>query len=137
MFVIDVGHEKIAISEANKLGIPVVGVVDTNNDPSRIDYVIPGNDDAIRAVHLYVQGAADAILDGRQTAAAMAGGQDSEELAPELATALETALEVVAESETVAAEPEETPRQQPQDGDSPSASEPTLESGTEPKADDR
>jgi hypothetical protein len=74
MFVIDVGHEKIAISEANKLGIPVVGVVDTNNDPSKIDYVIPGNDDAIRAVRLYIEGAADAILDGRQTAAAMAGG---------------------------------------------------------------
>jgi hypothetical protein len=73
MFVIDVGHEKIAISEANKLGIPVVGVVDTNNDPSKIDYVIPGNDDAIRAVRLYIEGAADAILDGRQTAAAMAG----------------------------------------------------------------
>jgi small subunit ribosomal protein S2 len=73
MFVIDVGHEKIAITEANKLGIPVVGVVDTNNDPSQIDYVIPGNDDAIRAVRLYIEGAADAILDGRQTAATMAG----------------------------------------------------------------
>ncbi|NCA69521.1 MAG: 30S ribosomal protein S2 [Sphingobacteriia bacterium] len=73
MFVIDVGHEKIAVSEANKLGIPVVGVVDTNNDPSRVDYVIPGNDDAIRAVQLYIRGAADAILDGRRTAAAMVG----------------------------------------------------------------
>jgi small subunit ribosomal protein S2 len=79
MFVIDVGHEKIAISEANKLGIPVVGVVDTNNDPSRIDYVIPGNDDAIRAVRLYIDGAADAVLDGRQTAAATAGGRMSPE----------------------------------------------------------
>jgi small subunit ribosomal protein S2 len=76
MFVVDVGHEKIAISEANKLGIPVVGVVDTNNDPSNIDYVIPGNDDAIRAVRLYIEGAADAVLDGRQTAAAMAGRRD-------------------------------------------------------------
>jgi small subunit ribosomal protein S2 len=80
MFVIDVGHEKIAISEANKLGIPVVGVVDTNNDPSNIDYVIPGNDDAIRAVRLYIEGAASAILDGRQTAAAMAGGRMPEEI---------------------------------------------------------
>ena len=85
MFVIDVGHEKIAISEANKLGIPVVGVVDTNNDPSKIDYVIPGNDDAIRAVRLYVEGAASAVLDGRQTAAAMAGGRRSEMLADEIA----------------------------------------------------
>jgi small subunit ribosomal protein S2 len=73
MFVIDVGHEKIAVTEANKLGIPVIGVVDTNNDPSNVDYVIPGNDDAIRAVRLYIAGAADAILDGRSTAAAMVG----------------------------------------------------------------
>lgn len=79
LFVVDVGHEKIAVNEANKLGIPVVGVVDTNNDPSRVDYVIPGNDDAIRAVRLYIEGAASAILDGRQTAAAMAGGRDPEE----------------------------------------------------------
>ncbi len=79
LFVIDVGHEKIAVNEANKLGVPVVGVVDTNNDPSRVDYVIPGNDDAIRAVRLYIEGAASAILDGRQTAAAMAGGRDPAE----------------------------------------------------------
>jgi small subunit ribosomal protein S2 len=77
MFVIDVGHEKIAVTEANKLGIPVVGVVDTNNDPSKVDYVIPGNDDAIRAVRLYISGAADAILDGRRTAAAMVGRGDA------------------------------------------------------------
>ena len=83
MFVVDVGYEKIAVTEANKLGIPVVGVVDTNNDPSNIDYVIPGNDDAIRAVRLYIQGAASSILDGRQTAAAMAGGQEMPEPSPE------------------------------------------------------
>jgi small subunit ribosomal protein S2 len=71
------GHEKIAVTEANKLGIPVVGVVDTNNDPSKVDYVIPGNDDAIRAVRLYISGAADAILDGRNTAAAMVGRGDT------------------------------------------------------------
>jgi small subunit ribosomal protein S2 len=79
LFVVDVGHEKIAVNEANKLGVPVVGVVDTNNDPSRVDYVIPGNDDAIRAVRLYIEGAASAILDGRQTAAAMAGGREPAE----------------------------------------------------------
>jgi small subunit ribosomal protein S2 len=61
LFVIDVGHEKIAVSEAKKLGIPVVGVVDTNNSPDNIDYVIPGNDDAMRAIRLYVQGVAEAI----------------------------------------------------------------------------
>ena len=78
MFVIDVGHEKNAVTEANKLGIPVVGVVDTNNDPSRVDYVIPGNDDAIRAVRLYIAGAADAVLDGRDTAVGMLAGRESE-----------------------------------------------------------
>lgn len=74
MFVIDVGHEKIAITEAAKLGIPVVGVVDTNNNPDGVDYVIPGNDDAIRAVQLYVQGAAQAVLDGRGTQVLMPAG---------------------------------------------------------------
>lgn len=64
MFVIDVEHERIAIQEANKLGIPVIGVVDTNSDPSGVDYVIPGNDDAIRAVKLYVTAVADACLEG-------------------------------------------------------------------------
>jgi len=76
LFIIDVGHEKIAVTEANKLGIPVVGVVDTNNDPGSIDYVIPGNDDAIRAVRLYIAGAAAAVIDGRNSAAAMAGRPD-------------------------------------------------------------
>jgi small subunit ribosomal protein S2 len=81
LFVIDVGHEKIAVSEANKLGIPVVGVVDTNNDPGSVDYVIPGNDDAIRAVRLYIEGAANAVLEGRNSAAAAAGrGDDFVEL---------------------------------------------------------
>jgi small subunit ribosomal protein S2 len=68
LFVIDVGHEKIAVSEAVKLGIPIVGVVDTNNSPDGIDYVIPGNDDAIRAVTLYVKCAADAIVEARAAA---------------------------------------------------------------------
>jgi small subunit ribosomal protein S2 len=65
LFVIDVGYQKGAITEANKLGIPVVGVVDTNHSPDGVDYVIPGNDDASRAVRLYARGIADAILDGR------------------------------------------------------------------------
>ncbi|AEK57490.1 MULTISPECIES: 30S ribosomal protein S2 [Acidithiobacillus] len=66
LFVIDVGHENIAVAEAKKLGIPVVGVVDSNCDPSPIDYPIPGNDDATRAIRLYASLAADAILAGRQ-----------------------------------------------------------------------
>ncbi|KOR31413.1 30S ribosomal protein S2 [Achromatium sp. WMS2] len=65
MFVIDVGHEKIAITEARKLGIPVIGVVDTNNDPRDLDYIIPGNDDSVRAIQIYVQGASAAILEGK------------------------------------------------------------------------
>lgn len=72
LFVVDVGHEKIAIAEAVKLGIPVVGVVDTNNSPDGVDYLIPGNDDAIRAINLYVTGVADSILDARQAAQAAA-----------------------------------------------------------------
>lgn len=67
LFIIDVGYEKIAVSEARKLGIPVIGVVDTNNSPEGVDYVVPGNDDAIRAIALYTSGIADAIMDGRGT----------------------------------------------------------------------
>jgi len=78
LFIVDVGYERIAVTEANKLGIPVVGVVDTNNDPGFIDYVIPGNDDAIRAVSLYIEGAASAVLDGHSTAAAVAAGREGE-----------------------------------------------------------
>jgi len=65
IFVIDVGYHKIAVTEANKLGIPVIAVVDTNHTPDGIDYVIPGNDDSSRAIRLYARGVADAILEGR------------------------------------------------------------------------
>ena len=78
MFVVDVGHEKIAVAEARKLGIPVVGVVDTNNSPDHVDYVIPGNDDSIRAIQLYVQGVADAVEEGRSTMAQVGGSKDDE-----------------------------------------------------------
>lgn len=69
MFIIDVGYEGIAVAEARKLGIPVVAVVDTNNSPLGVDYVIPGNDDAIRAIQLYVTAAADAVNDGKAATA--------------------------------------------------------------------
>ena len=65
LFVIDVGYHKIAVTEAQKLGIPVVAVVDTNHSPDAIDYVIPGNDDSSRAIRLYARGVADAVLEGR------------------------------------------------------------------------
>ena len=65
LFVIDVDHERIAVTEANKIGIPVIGIVDTNSNPDGVDYVIPGNDDAIRAIHLYVSSIADACIAGK------------------------------------------------------------------------
>jgi small subunit ribosomal protein S2 len=70
MFVIDVGYHKIAVAEANKLGIPVIGIVDTNHSPLGIDYVIPGNDDSAKAVALYARALADAVLDGKANATA-------------------------------------------------------------------
>jgi small subunit ribosomal protein S2 len=81
IFVIDVGYHKIAVAEAKKLGIPLIGVVDTNHSPEGIDYVIPGNDDSSKAVTLYARGIADAILEGRANAVqdvvkAVAEGED-------------------------------------------------------------
>jgi len=68
MFVIDVGYHKIAILEAKKLGIPIIGIVDSNHSPEGIDYVIPGNDDSSKAVALYAKAVADAVLEGKANA---------------------------------------------------------------------
>jgi small subunit ribosomal protein S2 len=76
IFVIDVGHENIAIHEAKKLGIPVVAIVDTNCSPEGIDYVVPGNDDAMRAIMLYASGVADAVIEGRSSVPNVAVGED-------------------------------------------------------------
>jgi small subunit ribosomal protein S2 len=81
MFVIDVGYHKIAVAEAKKLGIPVIGVVDTNHSPEDIDYVIPGNDDSAKAVALYARAVADAVLEGKaaavtEVAQAVSGGDE-------------------------------------------------------------
>ncbi len=76
LFVIDVDHERIAVTEANSVRIPVIGVVDTNADPDGVQYVIPGNDDAIRAIELYVTAAADACLEGRRRAASLDGANE-------------------------------------------------------------
>jgi small subunit ribosomal protein S2 len=77
IFVIDVGYQKGAITEARKLGIPVIGVVDTNNSPEGVDYVIPGNDDSSRAIRLYARGVADAVLEGRaQVIQELVGGEE-------------------------------------------------------------
>ncbi len=89
LFVVDVGHEAIAVKEANKLRIPVVGLVDTNCDPTPIDYPIPGNDDAVRSIRLFCSKMADALIEGAQSLQAAAEGE-----------------EPVAETEEVAAEQE-------------------------------
>jgi len=121
LFIVDVGYEKIAISEAVKLGIPVVGIVDTNNSPEGVDYVIPGNDDAIRSIQLYVQGAADAVMEGRETAK----------------TVLSTRAE--ASAEAMAAEAERGSGKKPRQRSTKSATESkapavAIESAPEPSA---
>ena len=83
LFVIDVGHEKIAIAEAKRLGIPVIGVVDTNHSPDNIDYMIPGNDDSSRAISLYTTTVADAILAGRGTITTHKGSASDDFIAVE------------------------------------------------------
>ncbi len=85
MFVIDVDHESIAVKEAKKLGIPVIAVVDSNSDPDGIDYVIPGNDDSMRAIRLYTANFADAILEGRASVTTADAGEEFVEVAEESA----------------------------------------------------
>lgn len=102
IFVVDVDHEAIAIKEAKNLGIPVIGIVDTNSNPDNVDYIIPANDDAIRAVTLYVTSMADAIIAGKEYAQTQAGGKANQE-AP--AAAEEAPVE--AKAEEAAATPAE------------------------------
>jgi len=79
VFVIDTRHEQIAVDEARKLKIPVIGVVDTNCDPDEVDYVIPGNDDALRSIRLFAGGIADAVLSGRGIAESSAAGETADD----------------------------------------------------------
>jgi small subunit ribosomal protein S2 len=81
LFVVDVDHERIAINEANKLGIPVVGIVDTNSNPDGVDYIIPGNDDSIRAIKLYAASIADSVLEGRAESATVSNKDEFFEMA--------------------------------------------------------
>ena len=109
LFVVDVDHERIAINEANKLGIPVVGIVDSNSNPDGVDYIIPGNDDSIRAIKLYAASIADAVLEGKAQSAAITSKDEFVEEAavePEVKAKAEAAVEVevVAEVAQVAAE---------------------------------
>ncbi len=108
LFVIDVGHEAIAVAEANKLHIPVFGIVDTNNSPDSIDYVIPGNDDAIKAIRLYAQGVADAVIEGRAAAVIQQVEEEPEKKAvPKKKTAIKKKAAKPAEAEAPADEPAE------------------------------
>jgi len=106
LFVIDVGYENIAVQEATKLGIPVVGVVDTNNSPDKIDYIIPGNDDSMRAIKLYAKIIADAIIVGKES---IAGPADAEliELKSEDATPAKAPVKISAKKSATAAPVEE------------------------------
>jgi small subunit ribosomal protein S2 len=85
IFVLDVGYEKNAIAEAIKLGIPVVGIVDSNNSPDNIDYIIPGNDDSIRAIKLYCETAASAVLDAKNAVLGFSAKADSDDFIEETA----------------------------------------------------
>ena len=113
LFVVDVDHERIAVTEANKLGIPVIGIVDTNSDPDGVDYVIPGNDDAIRAIKLYVTAVADAVIAGKAAAGEVVTADEFVEVTEseaEPAPAAEAAeAEAPAEEATPAEEPAEAP----------------------------
>ena len=119
LFVVDVDHERIAVTEANKLGIPVIGIVDTNSDPDGVDYVIPGNDDAIRAIKLYVTAVADAVLAGKAAAGEVVSADEFVEVteaqaepaaaqeATETAEPAEPAAEAAAPESAEASEPAE------------------------------
>jgi len=128
LFVIDVDHERIAICEANKLGIPVVGIVDSNSDPDGVDYIIPGNDDAIRSIRLFVEAVADAVLEGRTEA----DGEVSEEDFVEIA-APEAAQEAPTGAQEPASEATEEPVPEAAEEPAPEASEePAPEASEEP-----
>lgn len=107
LFVIDTGYEKIAVNEARKLGIPVVAVVDTNNNPDEVDIVIPGNDDATRAIRVYAQSIADAIIDGKRSATAHVRDDDFVELADKKEKEpVKASQEIDADNATTGGEPE-------------------------------
>ena len=104
LFVVDVDHERIAINEANKLGIRVVGIVDTNSDPDGVDHIIPGNDDSIRAIKLYAASVADSILEGKAQAATVSSKDEFIEVDAKSAAEAEPVAEVAAVPEAAVPE---------------------------------
>jgi small subunit ribosomal protein S2 len=130
LFIVDVGHEEIAVNEANKLGIPVFGIVDSNNSPEGIDYIVPGNDDAIKAIRLYAQGIADAVIEGR--ASAVIAPEPAEETAPKRKVSVKKAA---AKKPAVKAEPEEkAPEVEAEAADAGAEVEAPAEQGSEDEA---
>ena len=126
LFVVDVDHERIAVTEANKLGIPVIGIVDTNSDPDGVDYVIPGNDDAIRAIKLYVTAVADAVLAGKAAAGEVVSADEFVEVteaeaapapAQEATEPAEPAAEAAASESAEVPEPVEAASEAPAEAD--------------------
>jgi len=103
LFVIDVGYEKIAVQEATKLGIPVVGVVDTNNSPDNIEYIVPGNDDSMRAIKLYTRLVADAILDGKQSIVTADANAELIEVDPDQDPVAKSSVKITAKKRSAAA----------------------------------
>jgi small subunit ribosomal protein S2 len=125
VFIIDVRKEEIAVAEANKLGIPVIAVVDTNCSPEGVDYIIPGNDDALRAVRLFASRIADAVLEGQQMlteGGATAEVPEAAETAPPAETAATSEAETAAEIE-----PEATSAAVPSSTEAPAAPEPEAQ----------
>ena len=114
LFIVDVGHESIAVKEAKTLGIPVIGIVDTNNSADNVDYIIPGNDDAIRAIQLYTAAIADSIVEGHIAAATNSEDMAAATPAPKAATPAaekkETAPEATEEKVATEETKEETPK---------------------------
>ncbi len=122
LFIVDVGHERIAVAEANKLGIPVVAIVDSNNTPDGVDYVVPGNDDAIRAIQLYSNAISGAVTDGKRASGNMEEVVEAAEPAPAEAAPAEAALaadDAVAKAEAEAAVSDAAATEAPPTADAP------------------
>ena len=138
LFIVDIGYEKIAIQEAKKLGIPVIAVVDTNCSPDDVDIVIPGNDDAIRAIRLYAQVIADAVIDGRGTITT--GKAEDDKAAPkaEKKAAVRTRKKAEPEAEAAAEEAPaaEAAAEAPVDAAAPAATEAAAPEAAEAIAED-
>ncbi len=133
LFVIDVGHEKTAVAEAKRLGIPVIGVVDTNYDPSGIDYLVPGNDDSMRAIRLYCQGVADTILESKKHIAIEQAALAKEKEGAEV-EADKAAKQKVVHKKTASKKPEVAPQTEEAAPAKPAATAPAKATTAKPAA---